>query len=178
MIAAEPVTSYTELIGAIHAEVEKLGVRSLDFDELAGFAPGLSGKVFGLLQVRQLRLEKVFDALRAAGLRLRIEVDPEQQAKMKARIASNFIPRQANQARPGHSASLPSQAVLSRILTPIGKIGGQKRWHKTSKAERSAHMRMMAMAGVRKRRKKAKRAKQAQRRGAAHRAANAEARAQ
>src|SRR5213075_2825529 len=74
------ITSYTELIAGIQAKVESMGVKQSDFDELAGFAPGLSGKVFGMLQVRTLRLEKLFDAIRAAGLRIRLEDDPDQDA--------------------------------------------------------------------------------------------------
>lgn len=151
------VTSYTELMAGIQAQVGALGLKLTDFDDLAGFPAGLSGKVFGMLQVKRLGPEKMFDALRAAGLRLRIEVDPDQQAKMQERIANNYNPRQANQARPNHSASLPSAAVLSRILKPVGKLGGKARWAKKSQKERSEHMRMMAMAGVRKRRKEQKR---------------------
>jgi hypothetical protein len=167
-----PVTSYTELMQGIQAQVQALGLKLSDFDDLAGFPSGLSGKVFGLLQVKRLGPEKVFDALRAAGLRLRIEVDPEQEAKMRERIAENYNPRQANQARNGHSASPASAAVLSRVFKPLARIGGKKRWHKTTKEERSQHMRMMAMAGVRKRRKEqAKRARQRKRAHAARKEA-------
>jgi len=160
MIEPAPVTTYTELIAGIQAQVEALGVRQSDFDELAGFAPGLSGKVFGMLQVKRLGPEKLFDALRAAGLRMRIEVDPEQLEKMKARIANNFNPRQANQARNGHASTPLSSAVLSRVFKPLGRIGGKKRWARKSKKERSEHMRMMVMARERKRRKAKKVAQQ------------------
>ena len=147
------ITSYTELIAGIQAKVESMGVKQSDFDELAGFAPGLSGKVFGMLQVRTLRLEKLFDAIRAAGLRIRLEDDPDQDAKMKSRIADKFNPRQANQARNGHASTPLSSAVLSRVFKPLGRIGGKQRWAKKSKEERSEHMRMMVMARERKRRK-------------------------
>lgn len=167
------VTSYTELIASIQAQVAALGVRLVDFDDLAGFPAGLSGKVFGMLQVKRLGPEKLFDAMRAAGLRISIEIDMEQQAKMKARIADNYNPRQANQARPSNAAWLPSPAVLSRILKPIGRIGGKRRWSGKSKKEKSEHMRMMAMAGVRKRRKKM--AKRARQQRAAHKARKAAA---
>jgi hypothetical protein len=150
----EPVTSYTELMSAIQARVGVLGLKLTDFDDLAGFPAGLSGKVFGMLQVKRLGPEKVFDAIRAAGLRIRVEVDPEQEAKMKERIAQNYNPRQANQARNGHASSLPSSAVLTRVLRPLGKLGGAARWANKSKKERSAHMRMMVMAREKKRRDK------------------------
>lgn len=171
MTSPAEITTYTELIGGIKAQVEALGVRQLDFDRLAGFPPGLSGKVFGLLQVKRLGPEKIFDALRAAGLRLRIEIDPEQMAKMQARIEKKLMhPRQANQARPGHASSPASTAVLSRVFRPLARKGGKKRWHRVSKEDRSAHTTMMINA----RWKKKRRADKAKRAGAAHRAANAE----
>lgn len=161
MTTAE-VTSYTELIAGIQAQVEALGVRLVDFDDLAGFPAGLSGKAFGMLQVKRLGPEKLFDALRAAGLRLRVEIDPEQVEKMKLRIAENYNPRQANQARNGHASTPLSSAVLSRVFKPLGRIGGKQRWAKKTKKERSEHMRMMVMAREKKRRK-AKRALQKRR---------------
>jgi hypothetical protein len=167
-----PVTTYTELMAAIQAQVGALSLKLTDFDDLAGFPAGLSGKVFGMLQVKRLGPEKLFDALRAAGLRLRVEVDPEQLAKMQTRIAENYNPRQARQARNGHAATLPSTAVLNRVLQPLRRIGGRARWAGKSQQERSEHMRMMAMAGVKKRRKK-QQAKRARQQRAAHKARKA-----
>jgi hypothetical protein len=134
----QPITSYTELMAGIQAQVGALGLTPTDFDDFAGFPAGLSGKVFGLLQ----RLG-MFDAPRAAGLRLRLEIDPEQEAKMKTRISENYLPRQATQSRQGHASSLPSSAVLSRVLKPLGRIGGKQRWANKTQKERSEHMKMM-----------------------------------
>jgi hypothetical protein len=139
----QPITSYTELMAGIQAQVGALGLKLTDFDDLAGFPAGLSGKVFGLLQVKRLGPEKMFDALRAAGLRLRLEIDPEQEAKMRNRISENYLPRQATQSRQGHASSLPSSAVLSRVLKPLGRIGGKQRWANKTQKERSEHMKMM-----------------------------------
>jgi hypothetical protein len=164
----QPITSYSELMAGIQAQVGALGLKLTDFDDLAGFPAGLSGKVFGLLQVKRLGPEKMFDAIRAAGLRLRLEVDPEQEAKMKTRISENYNPRQARQARLRHAASPASTAVLSRVFKPLARKGGKQRWADKSQEERSEHMRMMAMAGVKKRRKEMKR--RARQRKAAHKA--------
>lgn len=139
-------TSYTELMNGIQAQVELLGLKLTDFDDLAGFPSGLSGKVFGMLQVKRLGPEKVFDALRAAGLRMRLEIDPEQHAKMKSRISENYNPRNMKQARNGHSASMPCKAVLSRILKPMAKMGGKARWKGKTQKERSDYARMIANA--------------------------------
>jgi hypothetical protein len=164
----QPITSYTELMALIQAQVGALGLKLTDFDDLAGFPAGLSGKVFGLLQVKRLGPEKMFDAIRAAGLRLRLEVDPEQEAKMKTRISENYNPRQAMQARRQHSASQAGPAVLSRVLKPLAKLGGKARMAKMTKEELKQHQKMAAMAGVKKRSKEMKR--RARQRKAAHKA--------
>jgi Phage integrase, N-terminal SAM-like domain len=61
-----------------------LRISYADFDALAGFPAGLSGKVFGQGQVRRLGVEKLFDAIRAAGWRLRFEVDPDARKRLRA----------------------------------------------------------------------------------------------
>jgi excisionase family DNA binding protein len=159
-------TSYTELIVGIQARLGELGIRYEDFDELAGFAPGLSGKVFGPAQVKRLGPEKLFDALRAASLKLKVEPDPEQLEKMRKQMAEKCQTRQANQARPQNQASPVSSALLSRCFKHLSRKGNQKRWKRVSKKDRSEHARMMGMASGKKRRKIAKR--RARQRVAAH----------
>lgn len=139
------VTSYTELIGAIRAQIGVMGVKYADFDVLAWFAPGLSGKVFGPAQVKRLGPEKLFDALRASGLRLRVEVDPEQLAKMQAMIEKQLIePRQANQARPNNNASPVSSKLMGRVFKHFSRLGVKARMRKMTKAQREAHARHAA----------------------------------
>lgn len=150
---ATEVTSYTELIAAIDAGRMEMGYRHLDFEVLIGVTQGHWGKAAGMLQVKKLGIEKIFDALRGAGLKISVEVDQDQRAKMLARAAQRFNPMQANQARPRHSSTLPSTPVLNRVMQPWRKIGGKKRWAGKSKKEISEHMRMMALARVRKDRK-------------------------
>lgn len=98
------ITTYSELITAIDARRRAKQVRQLDFDELAGWALGLSGKVFAPIPTKKIGLEKCFDALRAVGLRIRIEVDPEQDRKMNERIAEKFLPMNVGQARFGNTS--------------------------------------------------------------------------
>lgn len=160
MTTAE-ATSYTELMGVIQGHVENLGLRLADFDDLAGFPSGLSGKVFGMLQVKRLGPEKMFDAIRAAGLRLRIEVDPEQRAKMELRISENYNPRQANQARRGNHASPVSTVMLSRCFKHLSRLGAEGRMRKMTKEERSRHAQHAANARWKLYRKRAKAAMRA-----------------
>ena len=156
-------TSYTELIGGIQARLGELGIRQLDFDILAGFPPGLTGKAFGPSQVKRLGPEKLFDALRAAGLRLRLEADPEQLEKMQKQIAENCQPRQANQARANNYASPMGTHQLSRVFKHLSRLGAKGRMRKMTKAQRSLsaqHAATVRWTKHRKRRKAANRRKQ------------------
>jgi hypothetical protein len=120
---AAEIVCYSELIASLRDRVGQLGVRYLDFDKLASFAEGLTGKAFGAAQVKRLGVDKLFDALRAAGLRLRIEEDPEQTAKMKARIEQNFNPRQVTQARMGNRSHL-SNKMIDEVLNYLANRKG------------------------------------------------------
>ena len=99
-----PVTSYTEALGPIRDRVgEVLKIGYTDFDHLAGLSEGLAGKIFGPSHVKRLGIDKFFDVVRAVGLRIRFEEDPEQTAKMLERIATKFHPRNSRNVRMNRS---------------------------------------------------------------------------
>jgi len=140
------VTSYTELIVGIQQRIGELGIRQVDFDVLAGFAPGMTGKAFGPSQVKRLGPEKLFDAIRAAGLRLRLEADLEQLEKMRKQIAEHCQPRQGNQARMGNR-SHPSNKIIDEVLTYLAnKRGGMAVLNAAAKQARSNWARHAAKA--------------------------------
>jgi hypothetical protein len=119
------VTSYTELINAIRSRLGELGIRYQDFDSLADFPSGLTGKVLGPSQAKRLGPEKLLDAVRAASLRIRIEPDEQQLGKMQKQMAENCQPRQANQARMNNRNHLrPSQQLIDRVLTHLANTNG------------------------------------------------------
>lgn len=155
-VATSEVTSYSELIAAIRARIGELAIRYEDFDVLAGFAPGLSGKVFGPSQVKRLGPEKLFDALCAASLKIDVKPDLEQLAKMQKQMAEKCQTRQANQARMNNSASPAGTYMMSRVFKHFAKLGGKARMAKMSKEERSQHQRRAALAKAKQDRKKAK----------------------
>ncbi len=131
------VTCYSELIGGIKARLGELGIRQVDFDKLAGFAEGLTGKVFGPSQVKRLGPEKMFDAIRAAGLKLRLEADPEQLERMQKQIAENCQPRQAYQARMNNHSRI-SQKLVDEVLNHLAsKRGGMAQLRSAVKKARS-----------------------------------------
>lgn len=151
------VTTYTELIGVIRTQIGVLGVRYEDFDVLADFPDGLTGKAFGPSQVKRLGPEKLFDALRCAGLRLRVEDDPEQIEKMLARIKLKLMqPRQANQARMNNHSSPVGILLTSRVFRHYAKLGGKTSWAKKTAKEKFDHQRKASLARWKKHRKRQK----------------------
>ncbi|WP_426433688.1 hypothetical protein [Bradyrhizobium genosp. P] len=137
-IAVE-VTSYSELIAGLRQKLAALGIRYLDFDELAGLPLGMTGKALGPSEVKGLGARKLFDAIRAAGLRIRLEEDPEQTAKMSERIAENYNPRQPKQARPNNRNYAPSASLIDRVLQHLSNNtpGGLKLLNDAAKTARS-----------------------------------------
>jgi hypothetical protein len=133
--------------GAIQARIGELGIRQVDFDKLACWADGMSGKIFGPSQVKRLGPEKLFDAIRAAGLKLKLEPDPEQLERMRKQIAESCQPRQANQARPNNSANL-SNKIIDGVLDYLAnnKKDGLVRLNKATKQARSTLARHAANA--------------------------------
>lgn len=163
------VTSYTELIEAIKARIAELGIKYENFDALAWFAPGLSGKVFGPSQVKRLGSEKLFDALRAASLKITVQPDLEQLDKMRKQMDEHVQPRHANQARYANYASPMSTHQLSRVFKHLSRLGAKGRMRKMTKAQRSAHA---SHAATQRWKQYRKRQKVAQRRRQKEREAN------
>jgi hypothetical protein len=104
--------------------------------------------VLGRAQVKRLGIEKFFDAVRGVGLRIRFEEDPEQTEKMLARIAENYQPRQANQARPGNRSHLCNSMIDEVLGYLANRKGGLARLNKAVKQARSNHARRTIAIGV------------------------------
>jgi hypothetical protein len=146
------VTTYTEAIGLIRERVGTvLKIRYQDFDSHCDFAEGLSGKVFGAAQVKKLGIQKFFDAVRGVGLRIRFEEDPEQLGRMLERVARNYEPRQANQARPSNTSHLSNERINEVLNYLASKRGGLARLRGAVKQARSNLARHAAKAGWAKR---------------------------
>jgi hypothetical protein len=142
----EPVTTYTELIGAIQARLSELGIRQVDFDKLAGFPEGLTGKAFGPSQVKRLGPEKLFDALVAASLKLKVEPDPEQLERMRKQMAEKCKPRQSNQARMNNRSHLCNKMIDEVLNYLANKKGGLTRLNLAVKEARSKRARRASKA--------------------------------
>ncbi|SHH19972.1 hypothetical protein [Bradyrhizobium erythrophlei] len=88
----------------------------------------------------------MFDAIRAAGLKLRLEADPEQLEKMQKQIAENCRPRQANQARMSNQANIDQRTVGRVLIYLTTKRGGLARLRAAVKEARSNWARHAARA--------------------------------
>jgi ferritin-like metal-binding protein YciE len=148
IFAPVDVSCYTELINAIRSRVGELGIRYQDFDSLADFAAGLTGKVFGQSQIKRLGPEKLFDALRAASLKIRIEPDEEQLRRMQKSMAENCQPRQAKQARMNNHSHLSNKMINGVLDYLANKKGGLARLNKAVKQARANHARRTIATGV------------------------------
>jgi hypothetical protein len=138
--------TYNELIDGIQVRLGELGIRQVDS---MGRMPSQSGhrQMMPTYQsVKRLGPEKLFDAIRAAGLKLRLEPDPEQLARMQKQIAENCQPRQAKQARMGNH-SHPSQKLIDDVLSHLAsKRGGLAQLRDAVKKARSNWARHAANA--------------------------------
>jgi hypothetical protein len=141
-------THYVHLIPLLRDRLAYFAIRYEDFDTHCDFSDGITGKCLGPAMVKRFGIDKLFDALAGSGLRLRVEEDPEQTAKMKARIEANYIPRQSNQARPNNHSHM-SNALIDEVLGYLAnKWGGLARLNKAVKQARSNHARRTIAIGV------------------------------
>jgi hypothetical protein len=89
------VRSYDDLIIAIRAVKEFLGLSNETVEEIAGLTRGHFDKMFGPSREKKMGPQTLPLILGALGIRLRVEIDPEQ-AK---RVASRWIRRNEQQVR-------------------------------------------------------------------------------
>lgn len=152
-------TTYNELIWVLNARREHVGISLKELNEIADLTGGHAEKIFGAAQVKKLGPFSMWVILAALGLKIVVQEDPKQAAKMQTK----YVPSEKNQARPGNLASPAGRVMLSRVFGQFSRSGGKARMAKMSKTELRDHQRRAAMAGVRKRRKLAKQAERRRR---------------
>jgi hypothetical protein len=99
------------LIEALDERRKELAMSMIEFDDLAGLAPGASGKYFGPSRTKGLGLHVFLKMLSALGLRLILEVDAE---------ATDYVltcRRQmvARHAHPANFAQPPGERTIDRV---------------------------------------------------------------
>lgn len=143
-----PVRDYDELITALKARVDEIGVAVKFLDDLAGVPDGFSGKVFGAARVKMVGIFHLF--LYAEALAMRVELVPDLDAAK--RMEKRWEQRDELRRRPGVVRKRFSPELRSKIMSEIGRIGGAvpKRFRKTAD-QRSRINRRNAKSGWRKR---------------------------
>jgi len=94
------VRSYEDLIIALRAVKEFLGLSNETVDEIAGLARGHCDKILGPSREKTIGAKTLPLILGALGVRLKLEIDPDQ-AK---RVASRWTRRNEKQVRPRRAA--------------------------------------------------------------------------
>jgi hypothetical protein len=95
------ISDYDELVESVRQRVDDMGMTRLELDHQAGMQEGYSGKILGPKHKKIFGMKSLGDTLGAIGCKLLLVEDPEQTAKMRARIKPRRRPiRQAASAAP------------------------------------------------------------------------------
>jgi hypothetical protein len=78
------VRTYDELIEALRHTADRLGISRIEFDELAGFQAGYTGKLLGHRQVRTLGRMSFGVVLQVLGLKMVLVPDPTIRVRLQA----------------------------------------------------------------------------------------------
>jgi len=89
-----------ELVAALRARRDELQVTFLTLDKVSGVQTGYSAKLLGPGRVKKLGAMSLGCLLGALGLRLIVEVDPEQFARVQSRLVKRQRPRRQAEVAP------------------------------------------------------------------------------
>ncbi len=121
------IADYDQLIAAFRARVDTLQLSQALIDDLAGWASGYSGKLFGPSQTKRLGLGNLFILLETLGLGLALVENPAALRKMERRYERRSEwTRRTGVIRKQFSPEV-RQKLVSEHMSEIGSIGGRAR---------------------------------------------------
>lgn len=146
------VTDYGSLHAALRARAEELRISRADLDDLAGLATGHVSKILAPRFSKVLGPTSFGLILQSLGLRLRVEVDPEQSAKLASRWGRR------NEKYVVRDRASPSDQIVIKLsrakMRKLASLGGKARAAALSPAKRrqaASHAgRHVSSAGARK----------------------------
>jgi hypothetical protein len=124
------IRCYNDLISALRARKDALGLADAVLDEVAGLTPGHTNKCLGPSRERGIGAA----TLEAYLMALAIDLHMVENAEKLARMLPHYETRSASRVRTNHHIG---DRVLSRAMTKLAK----GRWAKVPAAERSDLMR-------------------------------------
>lgn len=138
------IRNSTELADALAAAKNFRGLSNEGLEELIGLTRGHIDKMLGPSREKNIGARSLDYMLAALGFRLRLELDPEQEALMRSR----WEKRNSKQIRV--NASRPSTDLLKRaaaaLFADLGRKGNIARMQKLSAERRSFIARKAARA--------------------------------
>ena len=116
------VHDYNGLITALRARQAELEITNETLDHVAGITPGYAGKLFSPKPIRSMGPMSLWAILGCLGLRLTVETDPEQLAKIRSRLTKRLRPlRSPRAALAGLEALLQGRHQVDDIAT-LGRV--------------------------------------------------------
>jgi hypothetical protein len=142
---ATPINSDGDLHQALRQFVETNQIAYESIDEAAGFTARYASKLLAPKQIRRFSSMSRWALLGALGLRLVLEVDPDQATRCTSKLSTRRIkvPPQSVLRCNGRHAGKPNLVSL-RFLRRIGKKGGKAYAKVDAKTKRR-----VALAGAR-----------------------------
>jgi hypothetical protein len=129
-------SDYDGMLAAVRARAQELQVSGQEFDAYAGLPIGYLSKLTAADRpVRRIGHSSMGVLYQALGIYCVVVEDPVATARLKARL----------KPRNGSFVRSPLRIVLTkRFLKINGRKGGQLRWQKLTKEQRSTIMRALA----------------------------------
>jgi hypothetical protein len=145
--------TYDDLIEALRARKDALGISNNELDAIAGTPAGYAGKIFGAARVRALGPQSFEYFLGALGLRFQLVEDAEATARIRARLENG--PRLMKGVHQNGRRNRTLKDSLRRMAIRYGRKGGKasaEKRMKLTKKQRSEQQRKAALNGWKKRR--------------------------
>lgn len=121
------INDYASLHSALRARADALRVSRSDLDDIAGLATGHVSKLLAPNFTKLLGPLSFGLVLQALGLRLRVEVDPEQTAKLASRYRPRDERKVTKRANPSDQVIITlSRARLRRLASLGGKATAER----------------------------------------------------
>lgn len=116
--------TYDDLIRGIREHMNAIGMSCNELDAVSGMPTGYAGKVLGPARVRALGPKSFEYFLGALGLVMKLEVDPEAEARIAARAEKLKATAKGVGRNPPRNRSLKDS--LRRQAIRHGRVGGRK----------------------------------------------------
>lgn len=118
-----PIRDYDQLINALKARADEIGLSYNLIDELTGLPNGYTGKLFGPSRVKMVGMDSLWLIVEV----LAIEVTFAPSLALAQKMAARWERRDELRRRPGIVRKRFSPELKAKVMSEIGRIGGGKR---------------------------------------------------